>query len=483
MRGGSFIVCLLFLIFQSVSNAAYAQKESDRWILEEILKDSAFTGEIVTQSLSELGPIFWPENLNQQDVYTGHDNLIKNKNGLFIAIEGTGRIYQVSMKANELDFTRIDSTVFGGYNYGAFVYSLNDTIYSLGGYGFWSLNGHLRYFKESSSGWEIKPLNRKIPVGYNNKGLYFDPKNYSLYYTVDPQQVDEALKRNPYDENTKAQVFELNLKTRDWKESGTPTAKSMKLNAASMKIATLPWGELFLTGPRAQLKFETTLIDYRNNRIFSLNKPDKSNAVVNLRYGEKAELNKRIITYYHDSVLTILTSNKERLEIPLKKSNFTDTGMSVYVPLRESWSWNSRNIAWFGIISALTVSTLGFVFWKRRKPKVAQSRVETGNNNTFDKMEEDLIKFFLTKPEPSLSVDEVDEILETSKKSKDTQNQKRSAVTRSINSKYMMVTGDHENLINATRLEFDRRMIQYVLDVERFKNIKHLIRIQIGIFD
>ena len=98
-------------------------------------------------------------------------------------------------------------------------------------------------------------------------------------------------------------------------------------------------------------------------------------------------------------------------------------------------------------------------------------------------MEEDLIKFFLTKPEPSLSVDEVDEILETSKKSKDTQNQKRSAVTRSINSKYMMVTGDHENLINATRLEFDRRMIQYVLDVERFKNIKHLIRIQIGIFD
>lgn len=99
---------------------------------------------------------------------------------------------------------------------------------------------------------------------------------------------------------------------------------------------------------------------------------------------------------------------------------------------------------------------------------------ERSNTVVFDQMEQELIKNFLSKPEPYLSVDEVDELLETTKKSKDAQNQKRSAVTRSINNKYFMITGEEGNLISTSRMEFDRRMIQYILDLDKYSKIKHL---------
>jgi len=475
MRGRSFILYFL-LICPFLSPGAYAQKDSDAWILKEILKDSSFTGEILCKSFREQGPLFWPSDLKLPDDYTGHDNFVKNKNGLFIAIEGTGRVYRISMEADELNFTRIDSTFYTGYNFGAFVFSFNDTIYSLGGYGFWEFNGQLRYFRPSKLGWEVKPVNRKIPVGFNNTGIYLDQKYSSIYYVSDSRHFSESLKKNSDQEHISNQVFDLNLKTKDWKESGIPTTDLIKLTEVSGRIAVLPWGELFLAGPRAQYQYETTLVDYRTNRIFALKKSHKSDNIFNLRYGAHSELNKRLITYYHDSVLTILTSNKERLDIPLNKSDFTDTGISVYVPVQENSILTSTRLAWLGMIAAVSLSILGFVLWKRRKPEPAPIPFERNNAVVFDPVEQELLKRFLANPEPCLSVDEVDQILDTTKKSKDVQNQKRSSATRSINNKFLILTGDPGNLIFTSRLEFDRRMIQYKLDIERYRKIEHLLK-------
>jgi hypothetical protein len=318
-------------------------------------------------------------------------------------------------------------------------------------------------------------VNRKIHVGNNNRGIYLDQNHSSIYYISDSRHFSESLKKNSDQEHISYQVFELNLNTKDWKESGIPSTDFIKLNEGSNRIAVMPWGELFLAGPRAQYQYETTLVDYRNNQIFSLKKSDKSDNIFNLRYGANSEMNNRLITYYHDSVLTILTPNKERLDIPLTLSDFTNTGMSVYVPAHENSIMTSTRLVWVGMIAALSLSILGFVFWKRRKPEPAPLPFERNNAVVFDLIEQELLKRFLVKAETSLSVDEVDQVLDTGKKSKDVQNQKRSSVTRSINNKYMLITGDQENLIQTSRMEFDRRMIRYVLDVEKFKKIEHFI--------
>jgi hypothetical protein len=74
-----------------------------------------------------------------------------------------------------------------------------------------------------------------------------------------------------------------------------------------------------------------------------------------------------------------------------------------------------------------------------------------------------------------LKAEDLDDILNTTKKSRDVQNQRRSSILRSINTKYSLITSDEEPLITTERMELDRRMIQYVLNKEKFEKVKHLV--------
>jgi hypothetical protein len=90
--------------------------------------------------------------------------LVKNHQGLFVLIEGTGQVYKAtSQTIDQLSFTRIDSTIYYGYNFNAINFSYHDTLYSYGGEGFWFTNGHLRYFNDGKD-WNIIKLNGIYPT-------------------------------------------------------------------------------------------------------------------------------------------------------------------------------------------------------------------------------------------------------------------------------------------------------------------------------
>jgi hypothetical protein len=55
------------------------------------------------------------------------------KNKLVVQIDGSGKLFEVQAK---LPVARMDRTCYEGYCYGAFNFVYNDTIFSLGGYGF-----------------------------------------------------------------------------------------------------------------------------------------------------------------------------------------------------------------------------------------------------------------------------------------------------------------------------------------------------------
>jgi len=94
---------------------------------------------------------------------TDGQNLIKTTDGLFLIPEGTGRVYQWSGDTANGTWTRIDSTYFTGYNYGALVFNLGKEIYSFGGQGFWNTNGNLRYYNGVSREWNVVYLNQSYP--------------------------------------------------------------------------------------------------------------------------------------------------------------------------------------------------------------------------------------------------------------------------------------------------------------------------------
>ena len=59
----------------------------------------------------------------------------KGNKTILISIEGTGQLFRLDVKS--LAFSRLDSTYFRGHNFSSIKFIRKDTLYSLGGSGFW----------------------------------------------------------------------------------------------------------------------------------------------------------------------------------------------------------------------------------------------------------------------------------------------------------------------------------------------------------
>jgi len=108
--------------------------------------------------------------------------LIKNDVGLFILINGTGRVYKaVSLIKNSVTFDRIDSTEFYGNTFNSIDFSYNNTLYSYGGYGNFNNNGQLRHYNQENE-WSIVGLNKELKV-IDNLANYLEEKS-KLYFIL-----------------------------------------------------------------------------------------------------------------------------------------------------------------------------------------------------------------------------------------------------------------------------------------------------------
>ena len=134
---------------------------------------------IIKKLLSVSGPVqifqFTPTKwieLNDLPLNFKNSNhrLIKTTKGLFLSVDGTGRIYEIEQKGNGLLFTRQDSTYFSGYNFGSLLFNMNNSIYNFGGEGFWHTNGDLRVYDDSiTHEWQALKLNKIMIIITINK--------------------------------------------------------------------------------------------------------------------------------------------------------------------------------------------------------------------------------------------------------------------------------------------------------------------------
>jgi hypothetical protein len=102
-----------------------------------------------------------------------------HRNKLLFQLDGTGKLLRLD--SNNV-LRRIDSTTYEGYNYGAFNFVYKDTVFSLGGYGFWQFNGLLRYFSEKTHSWSVVKTNAQVLVRqWYNGQVYYDVADEKLY--------------------------------------------------------------------------------------------------------------------------------------------------------------------------------------------------------------------------------------------------------------------------------------------------------------
>ena len=109
------------------------------------------------------------------------NNVFYKGQNLWVGINGTGKVYQID---SSMIITRLDKTEYSGSSFGSADFILNDTLFSIGGYGYWNTNGAIRYFNQKTNEWAITFLNQ-FDIMCESKGknlasmeLYNQAKSY-----------------------------------------------------------------------------------------------------------------------------------------------------------------------------------------------------------------------------------------------------------------------------------------------------------------
>ena len=402
------------------------------------------------------------------------NHVVKTSEGVFVLLDGTGRVFKVMPdRLLKYRFFRLDSTHLSGYNNGAFVFSFRDTIFSLGGYGFWHFNGQLRYYRAQSSGWEVLLLNRRVQVRWPDFQVFLDRRNEAVWY-LNRINLVEAFKGSGHELPGKEEnmVFRLDLNRKIWETIGEITPGFLPLANEVLVIANTPWGPLMQHSPPD--RFRTLLADYSANKVFELSDQRMIKSIQSAVSNKEGFRRNNPVTQYYRDTLHILSANGSRSSFRLTLADFKDTGLSIYTPrktalnLTEGSSWSTFAVLLTGLMGGVLVSWLYF-----RRQRVTEKE-EGDEPEVFTPWENKILLAFQARSDHMLTVEEMDELLETTKRTKEVQNQRRSAITRSINHKYSLLSGDSENLIVSRRQEMDRRMVQYYFSAEKFKAIKQV---------
>lgn len=464
------VISLFVISFSAHAQMTLIRSDAFR-VLDMVTEDSTLVPFLpYTQTFSAV-PLFQPEGITPVMKSDLHLNkFVRTSKGLFMVIEGTGRVYRIDKAgAGRYDFVRVDSTTHVGYNFGASVFAFRDTIFSVGGYGLWQLNGQMRYFRPDVFGWEIVRTNRRVQVREPDLGFFLDKAGESVWYVNRSNNYQDltpaALREMPAEDST---IFRLDLNRKTWHVMGRVTDQFLAWADERSIFAVTAQATLTLGGTAQEPR--VFQFDYGKNEIREL----KEKALCqHIRSAVVSRTNQphQIVTWFRHDSLTVVNGGVKTHVFHLPDSMFKTTGR-IFIPdtnagilgSPDRWGWPIWLLV--GFIPGLS---FGY-FMMLRKEKV-KNQTEP-DREIFSVWERRVLQAFQQKPGLVLSVDEMDEILQTTARSKDAQNQKRSAITRSINNKYSLLTNDTENLIETRRQEFDRRMISYYLSEEKFAVIK-----------
>lgn len=469
-------------LFIFIALAVSAQKDDSykEWMIREILKRKDFTGNIYSHTMTGLGQFYWPKDLSKigHDYPENGDHLFKTNEGIFTAIEGTGRIYKIELDPKNksgINFIRIDSTFYSGYNIGASVFYNNDTLYSLGGYGLWNFSWQLRYYRQNSNGWEVLPINRMLRHQYHPYFSFLDEGNRFIYCIYD-DFFNEGLKssnqkalNNKYPKDTI--YFErLSLDTKNWERLGILDKDALKLINSTSFIGDTPFGKLMSASERYESK--CYLVNYQQNKLFEIRDKKLGGQLRDAAYAGNVNsipADRRLIYFYNDSI-HYLNSLKEKFSFKLTLEDFKETSLKIWHPVPEKTVVTSEMMSKIFLGSGVLTFLAGIWFFYRSEKK------ENGSNGLlFTRQENEVLKSFAKSPEMVIMPDDIDQIIGTEGRSMEAMKKRRSMIIRSINGKFSDQFDSEDELIQTERLESDRRMVHYLVDPKNYTKVQKYI--------
>ena len=402
-------------------------------------RNSSFNNRILVQN----GPIkniySSPKQVYLDSLYLKKDQVqefVKTTNANFIVTRGTGFVYKQNQLIDSIwKFSRIDSTRFDGYNFDDIKFAYHDTLFSIGGFGFWRNNGQVRYFTENKE-WEL--LIPEIPYGISKRNYWnLDAHNGFLYVIINIKELEFKL-------------IKIDLSNKSWSIEKLPNvifSEILSINENPMQV---------------QLNNETGSLLCFSNKIVYLNlkegivKKSINNKLLNFVNKNKI----RDASYFE--VLNTLFVYNENIDIldsiKLDKNEFTI--------IKENNNYlNSDSL----IIVIITFILLIVILIYRNRQKKNSTTFE------FNEFEKEFLNKLLNKKGKFIDIETLNYILGLSKKSPEIQKKNRSEFLNKLNHKLKEVFSTDDTIIIRVKNEEDKRVFVYQLNLEYFEKIEELL--------
>jgi len=381
------------------------------------------------------------ENSDIYDNFSPHQTLIKNDSGLFIMLSGTGQVYRmISRDTASLYFKRIDRTIFAGYNFNAINFSHKNKLISLGGYGFWRINGHLRYFSPNLD-WQLIPVNTEVGTQAEIYALF--PEEDQIFFISPPYFLEPEGKRT--NEQNLAVRLDLN------KGNNTILGHVTGIDLPPMFVNLES-----LHGTLVKQSTGIFLLSWKENKVYKVINNDKFRFITT---------RPAIIYEYKDSLLYSDSLNTVVKKIALNREDFQMISERPIYQNPSSKYFSSENYIFW--LFGLTGCVFGFYFFKKKGS--ASQKLQSSKQGEVDILEDvhlNLLHFLQDCNNQVIPVttDAINALLGYEKKPVDLQKRIRRDTINKINSTFQSLYKTENLLIKRIRSKDDRRHFIYLAD-------------------
>ena len=385
----------------------------------------------------------------------------------YLLVDCTQQVYRFDPQTRTLE--RLDNTFFRGYNCLSAKFLRRDTLYSVGGYGFWHTNNILSYYKSINHEWEsVNPATNAPHSIYQGFNGYL-PENDQLFSALSFYQNDSE---NKGAFTWSDSVFAYSFRKKTWEQLGklTPAFREQIPNDFIEKATWFQVGRYFLLKYYKSPQTFFLIVDpirneariWRDTRKLLANLSDSyENDVPGGYVWHNALYFRRYATGVTGKTIEVI-----RLPIADVWRNSTSIG-AFYEPIK------TDNHRWlYAVLIAMLVLGTGVVFWLRKsgKSKTVLTSADLPYPNSLIDRERNLFDALV---KTDLTGDEVYEVLAIDNNTKSIENQRkiRSEIIKAINLKLKAEWGIDE-AIERIPTALDKRIFTFVLKHEVLNRIQ-----------
>ncbi len=414
--------------------------------------------------------------MNDLPDYSKFSYIPNEKNtGVYFFEQCTNKVFLFDLKNQS--FKRLDQTYYRGNNCRSYRFLANNTIYSLGGYGFWQTNNLLTYFDKRSDEWEAVNSLGTPPKGiFRGYSAYLPERKEIISFSNFSHNISENAGKLLIDNH----IYRFSFAQKNWEMIGEISLEPIKSILTNLELIqrddVIYSGQYFLIqsnqetigirafyfiNPRtlAVSKFEDTAQEFSTFAIIG-DRGDNNQVYRAGRY-----------------IFNFLAQSKMGSRKRLQKLNIDELAKrAVFIGYLTDKPWYFSN--WFRGFLLLTIFAGIFKLWFNRRiflPKSKKTIKETAfSPEILDDISKNVIHELLNHVEQEgIDVITLTDLLGLSELAPDAQRYKRSALINELNGKLALLTHCNQTILRIDS-SLDRRQKRYVLDPSTIKILQKI---------